>query len=338
MAIFANLAVELAICQTEISGPVFARSGPLEAAATAAHTPLARKGGHEAMQDLDQQAPTAMLTKLEATAVRQDTPCGDGVMQWRTWDNTGGTGSVLVLLHGGAGSWRHWARNIVELSSVFRLVVPDLPGLGGSADPSNGEEADAVAVVIGTGLDAVIGPDTPYDVAGFSFGSMMAVCIAALHGGRVRSVTILGSSSIGPPGSRVDLLKVRHLEGAERVATHRINLSRLMIADPDRIDDLALVIQEWNTQHSRLKTPALSRSGALMRALERVHAPLNAIWGEFDAPANPRAPERAALLRQMRPDARVHLIPGAGHWVAYEAPKMVNDLLRAWLGTGQSRD
>ncbi len=273
------------------------------------------------------EAPAALLDRMDEASRRQDTPCGDGTMQWRSWDQTGGTGPILVLLHGGAGSWRHWVRNIPDLSRTYRLVVPDLPGLGGSAMPPDGEDANAVAGVIAAGLDAVIGGDTPYHVAGFSFGSMMAVCLAALHGSRVRDLTVIGSSAIGPLGSAIELLKVRHLTGEARVEAHRTNLSRLMIADPARIDNLALAIQEWNTQHSRLKTPALSRSGALMRALEHVHVPIRGIWGEFDAPANPRAPERAAALRLARPEADVHLVPSAGHWVAYEAPQAINALL-----------
>jgi pimeloyl-ACP methyl ester carboxylesterase len=129
----------------------------------------------------------------------------------------------------------------------------------------------------------------------------------------------------------VELLKVRHLAGDERVATHRINLNRLMIADPAKIDALALAIQEWNTRHSRLKTPTLSRSGALPNALRRVVAQVNGIWGERDAPANPRAPLRVAALREMRPDADVRMIPGAGHWVAYESPEQFNAMLLEML-------
>ena len=174
-------------------------------------------------------------------------------MVWRSW----GEGPVLVLFHGGAGSWRHWAHNIDVLSQQYRLLVPDLPGLGESAFPPDGDDAMAVAQIVARGIDIVLGADTRYDVAGFSFGGTMATCVGAIHGARVRSVTIVGSSGVGPSGSAVELLKVRHLAGEERVATHRTNLNRLMIADPAKIDDLALAIQEWNTRHSRLKTPTL---------------------------------------------------------------------------------
>ncbi len=122
--------------------------------------------------------------------------------------------------------------------------------------PHDAEDADAIAAVVADGIDHIIGPETSYDVVGFSFGGTMAACVGALRGKRVRSVNIIGSSGVGAPGSAVKLEKVRHLEGQERWDTHRINLGRLMIADPAKIDDLAIVIQDWNTVRSRLLDPA----------------------------------------------------------------------------------
>src|ERR1700689_2028074 len=159
----------------------------------------------------------------------------------------------------------------------------------------------------------------------------MAACVGALRGKRVRSVTIIGSSGVGALGSAVKLEKVRHLEGQERRDTHRTNLNRLMIADPAKIDDLAIAIQDWNTVRSRLRTPAISRSGVIMRAIDRLQSPLNGMWGELDAPANPKGPERVAALRERKPDADIRLIPGPGHWAAYESPELVNPILLEML-------
>ena len=124
---------------------------------------------------------------------------------------------------------------------------------------------------------------------------------------------------------------MRHLEGQERRDTHRVNLNRLMIADPAKIDDLAILIQDWNTIRSRLKTPAISRSGAILRAIDRLQSPLNGLWGELDAPANPKGPERVAALRRRKPDADIRLIPATGHWAAYESASTVNATLLEML-------
>ncbi len=283
------------------------------------------------MNDQLTEDPQTILDRIQQQATRHETQCGEGQMVWHLWDRSGGTAPAVVLFHGGAGSWRHWVRTIPALVPHYRVLAPDLPGLGDSGESPVSDDADAIAAVVAEGIDAIIGPDAPYDVAGFSFGGTIAACVAARHRRRVRSVTIIGSSGVGPPGSMVTLEKVRHLEGEARRETHRANLSRLMIADAAKIDGLALAIQHWNTVRSRLRTPNLSRSGAILRAIDRLRSPLNGIWGELDAPANPRGPLRAAALRALRPEADVRLIPGTGHWAAYENPGVVNAVLLEML-------
>jgi pimeloyl-ACP methyl ester carboxylesterase len=251
-------------------------------------------------------------------------------MIWHLWDKSGGRAPAVVLFHGGAGSWRHWVRNIPALVETYRVLIPDLPGLGESDYPPE-ETAESIARIVADGIDQIIGANTDYDVVGFSFGATMAACVGALRGRRIRSVTIIGASGVAAAGATVPMEKVRHLEGEARRETHRINLSRLMIADPTKIDDLALVIQDWNTVRSRLKTPPISRGGAVLRAIDAVTSPLNGIWGACDPPPDPHGAERAAAMKARRPEADTRLIPGAGHWVAYEAADRVNETLLEML-------
>src|ERR1700733_5909011 len=130
------------------------------------------------MNDRIDQGPAAFLDRLERAATRTETPCGDGKMVWRLW----GDGPVLVLFHGGAGSWRHWAHNIDVLSREYRLLVPDLPGLGESAFPPAGDDAAQVAAIVAAGIDTVLGTDAWYDVAGFSFGGTRGGGVARIPG------------------------------------------------------------------------------------------------------------------------------------------------------------
>ena len=283
------------------------------------------------MNDQVTTDPQAFLDHLQSQATRYESPCGEGRMVWHMWDTSNGTAPVVVLFHGGAGSWRHWVRTIPVLMRTYRVLAPDLPGLGESDFPPDGDDAFAIATIVADGIDSVIGQATTFDVVGFSFGGTMASCVGAIRGKRVRSVTIIGSSGVGSLGSAVRLEKVRHLEGQERRDTHRINLNRLMIADTAKIDDLAIAIQDWNTIRSRLKTPAISRSGAILTAIDQLQSPLNGMWGELDAPANPKGPERVKALRERKPEADIRLIPKTGHWAAYESPEIVNSTLLEML-------
>lgn len=283
------------------------------------------------MNDQITETPQAILDRIEGRSQCFETPCGTGKMVWHLWDQSNGTAPVVALFHGGAGSWRHWIRTIPALVPTYRVLCPDLPGLGESDFPPDGDDAFAIARIVADGIDQIIGKDTSYDVVGFSFGGTMAACVGALKGKHVRSVTIIGSSGVGALGSQVKLEKVRHLEGQERWDTHRINLNRLMIADPGKIDELAITIQDWNTVRSRLRTPAISRSGAIMKAIDQLQSPLNGMWGELDAPANPKGPERVATLSAHCPDADIRLLPKTGHWAAYESAELVNPILLEML-------
>ena len=76
-----------------------------------------------------------------------------------------------------------------------------------------------------------------------------------------------------------------------------------------------------------MRSRRFSRSGALIEALSKLRARLDGIWGERDATAYPHLDERARILRSVQPAARFAIVPGAGHWVQYEAADRFNALL-----------
>jgi pimeloyl-ACP methyl ester carboxylesterase len=67
------------------------------------------------------------------------------MMQQRTLNLAGvrvhytevGSGPSLVLVHAGGtqSSWSFWVENVTALSQNFRVIIPDLPGLGESGPP-----------------------------------------------------------------------------------------------------------------------------------------------------------------------------------------------------------
>ena len=267
------------------------------------------------------------LIPLAASARVAETPCGSGSMVWRVW----GEGAPLVLLHGGSGSWRHWARNIGPLGAGRMVITPDLPGLGDSAMPEGVSTPEGVAEILARGLDRILPAGSRYDLAGFSFGALCSGHLAALDQDRVRSLTIIGAGALGFQRSPTQLVKVRALAGDERVASHRHNLAELMFADASKIDDVALAIQEASTRGARFKSRGFASTDSLKQALMRGRGQLNAIYGEWDAIVRPNVQWRLDLVHGLRPGARAHAIPGAGHWVAYEAAEEFNATLLRFL-------
>ena len=274
--------------------------------------------------------PVATLRRLDADARRSESPCGDGSMVWRSW----GAGPALVLLHGGAGSWQHWVRTVPAFSPAHRVLAPDLPGLGESADPPAPPDMATISAIVAAGIDGLLGPLTPYDLVGFSFGASVGGHVALLHGGRVRSLTLLGAGGLVRPRVPMTLERVRDKTGEALAEAHRTNLQRIMIADPARIDALAIAIQDWNASRARLDSPALIAQRPLALSLPQLRVPVNAIWGERDQLAYYTLQDRITALRVLCPAVELRIIPVAGHWAAYEFPDAFNATLAEMLRRG----
>jgi 2-hydroxy-6-oxonona-2,4-dienedioate hydrolase len=268
------------------------------------------------------QKPEQLIAALERAGTRRAIRNGAGGTVWRVW----GSGEPLVLLHGGTGSWMHWVRNIEDLAQSFMLLVPDLPGSGESANPEPPISAERIAASLADDLDSMIGADAALALAGFSMGGLIAGYLARRIGTRARALVLVGSTGTGARRDPMaPLISWRRLpDEAEKIAAHRQNLGILMIHDPGKIDELAVHVQKANAERSRVRGKHVSHTGTLADCLPGFAGRLAGIWGEFDATAVPYLAERGERLRQFQPQASFDVIPGAGHWVQYEASERFN--------------
>jgi pimeloyl-ACP methyl ester carboxylesterase len=280
------------------------------------------------------EEPAAFVGRIESRATRAATPCGGGSMVWRIW----GEGRPLLLLHGASGSWTHWIRNIPPLAAQFRVLVPDMPGFGDSDTPSEPHTADRLADLVASGLDIVVPPPTGVDVAGFSFGGIIGGLVAARLGRRIRTLVLLGSGGLALARAPTrPLLRIHPDMAPEEIRdAHRENLRILMIADPDKADDLAILLQIENLRRARFKSGAIPQSDALLQALPAIHARIAGIWGERDAFGGPHLGEYRRVLASVQQDLDFRVIDGAGHWVTYEAADQVTAALLDMLQPGRS--
>ena len=276
-----------------------------------------------------------LAKQLEATAEVIRTPSGDGHMVWHAW----GSGDPLVLLHGGSGAWNHWLQNIEVLSQHYRLIVADIPGLGDSDDPpfqfdprDYPTSVVKLAEVMSLGIENILG-DAPFDLCGFSFGSIAGSYVAVAAGVRLKSFSLVGASAFGWPwdGLKTPFLSMHHdMTEDERVAVQRANLANAMLTS--EVDEDIARIQLNNVNRARLRSHLITETDVLLPGLRAVTAPLNGIWGREDIYAQPNLGLIEALLRELDPQARFEIIDGAGHWVMLDAPEEFNARLLKVLG------
>lgn len=278
-----------------------------------------------------------------------------GTMVWRVWHDADqgnhgrGEAPTLVLLHGSYGSWTHWLRNIPSLAAACRVVALDIPGFGDSgcapADRSPPDLARLVAdgwrqVQVQLGPSASDGSSRLF-IGGFSLGTVYAGWLArCLQSGSDTSSRVSGLVLLAPGGlgARLDkplpLRPVGRLAAAaheaERLAAHRHNLCVLMFGSPDKVDDLAVQIQDANVSRARFRGVFTTRPDFLLEALSGLSLPVLGVWGEKDA-FDVDVGLRVAALKSVAPDATVAVVKGAGHWVGYEAHEQVNALILNWM-------
>ena len=260
-------------------------------------------------------APADIVAELDRRARRFETPCGDGVLVWRAW----GSGPPVLLAHGAHGAWSHWIRNIDVLAAARTVWAPDLPGYGESAltDPADQE---TIAAALALGLRRLIAPERlPLDVVGFSFGGVAGAYLAAGHPDLVRRLIIVGSGGLDTPVGRVDMQRLRGLDGEARHAALRANLLALMLHHPESVDELAIHLQVTNGLRARLDPGPLVLPDRLLQALPQISAQIDAIWAEHDRP-HPVEAGQEAVLRRFQSDIDFRVIADAAHWAMYERP------------------
>ena len=102
---------------------------------------------------------------------------------------TGGHGPPLVLLHGYAETSRMWTPILPVLAERFTIIVPDLPGIGGSAIPADGLDMKTAAIRIHA-LARSLGVEKAA-VVGHDIGLMVAYAYAAQFPGEVEKLVVM---------------------------------------------------------------------------------------------------------------------------------------------------
>lgn len=273
--------------------------------------------------------PATVLAALETRALRVATPCGDGSMAWRIW----GEGEPVVLLHGGFGSWNHWVRNIEALAAQYRVIAADMPGQGDSDDPSLPYDAESLADIVAEGVRRVTHEGERVRLVCFSFGAIIGGLVAARLGDRVVSYTGVGAAGLGARGRVTqDMTRISpEMTPEEQDAAYRHNLGLLMFADPANVDDLAMLIQRRNTERNRIRSRPISVTDKLSVTLPSIRGRIDLVWGDRDVTAIGFFEPRHDLLRSIKPDARIAMLDGIGHWVQYEDPARFNATLLEFL-------
>jgi len=109
---------------------------------------------------------------------------------------TVGQGKPVVLLHGWPQTWYEWRLIMPLLADKYRLIAPDLRGLGDSSRPAGGYDKKTVAADMWQLMHEHLKYDT-FAVIGHDVGSLVAFRLAADHANAVSHLVLLDVPVVG---------------------------------------------------------------------------------------------------------------------------------------------
>jgi len=112
---------------------------------------------------------------------------------------TAGDGDPVVLLHGWPQTWYEWRRIMPILAAKYRVIAPDMRGLGDSSKPQLGYDKKTIAedihqLVRHLGFEKIL-------LVGHDWGGPVAYAYAAAHRQEVRKLVIL---DVAIPGAGLE--------------------------------------------------------------------------------------------------------------------------------------
>ena len=246
-------------------------------------------------------------------------------ISFRIW---GQSGPILVLLHGGYGSWMHFLKNVEELSKNFQVIVPDMPGFGESEPLPKVPNLDEYAQTLVDALSSLTNGSN-YNIIGFSFGSAIGSHMIKFAGDSVNRLTLVGYNRTGNmPFKRPKMLSWRAAKTEEELNTaQRHNLSVMMIHKQEKIDDMAINLQTLNTKGAKVRSLEIVASHDLPNRILNISQPIDIIWGEFDVTLINGIDDAQNRMKELIPDIKFHIIQNSGHWIQFEEYEKFNSTI-----------
>lgn len=258
------------------------------------------------------------------------------IIHAETW----GDGAPLVLLHGFTGSAATWEPVRVLLGTRRRVVSLELPGHGASPppDPAHGladVARSAVAAVTALGIRRA-------DWLGYSLGGRIALRVAVDHPAAVARLALESASpGLADPGARAVRAAADDALAA-RLERHGLAwfvdcwMAQPLFASQRRLDTTVLarerrlrLDQSPAGLAAALRAFGVGRQAPIWDRLATVTAPTLLVAGAEDARYVAIARAMATRLR----DARVAVVPEAGHTVHLENPVPFWSLVCRFLDT-----
>jgi 2-hydroxy-6-oxonona-2,4-dienedioate hydrolase len=248
----------------------------------------------------------------------------------------GGEGEAILLVHGGwGGAEMHWARVWEPLAKRFRVIAPELPGIGDHGQPGL-PSLDAYADWLVQLLDALRVPGAW--CVGNSFGAAVVWQLADRLGARCSGVVIV--NGMAPPEVPYLARLVLSTPPVWQLITRlyrKLAFAPAIVErayfDPSLVPaELTRVLADPPRAQLKLLLGLILRGA---RTAPSPSAPVLVLWGESDRLPG-TGPDRARKVQESAPGAKLVFFGSAGHCPQMERPAEFVQAIEAFVASASA--
>ncbi|WP_208949684.1 alpha/beta fold hydrolase [Paraburkholderia dipogonis] len=260
---------------------------------------------------------------------------------------------TVVLLHGIPQTSYEWRYIIPRLAERYRVIAPDLRGLGDTSRPATGYDKKTVASDVWSLVHDHLGINQFY-LAGHDWGGPVAFALTTQHQEAVKRLAILDvvipgdGGDFSQNGRRWHHAFYRTLDLPEALSLGREELVLDWFFDHYGYLPNCISMEARQEYYRTYKKPGAFRAmfeyyrsmptdiadnQAYIEKEGKLSLPVLALGGDKSFG---RGKDAIESLRRVASDVRGGLIPNSGHWIGEEAPDFISEQLLAFFGERES--
>ena len=231
----------------------------------------------------------------------------------RIWYAEYGSGSPVILLHGGLGHSGNWGYQVpVLISSGYRAIVMDSRGHGRSTRDARPFTYELMASDVSALMDFLNLEDA--GLVGWSDGACTALILAANTPARVAGVFFF-ACNMDPSGTK----EVEFTPTLKRCFSRHVKDYARLSATPDQFDEFSEAVGLMQRTQPNYSANDLAQ----------IHVPVAIVHSEHDEFIKR---EHAEYLARSIPDAEFIFLPGVSHFAPLQRTEQFNAAMLAFLG------
>ncbi len=232
---------------------------------------------------------------------------------------------VAIMLHGTAGSWEGFARNLGPLAEHFECYAIDMVGTGYTDKPDVPYETTTYAEHVGKFMDA-LGIARAH-VIGCSLGSWVAARLALMQPQKVATICLLSAAGYFANESNMQRIRQVRTAAVDDPTWDRIKpiFDHLIHKEENRLADIIAIRQRI---YQLPDMPRAMRHILCLQDPDTRNANLlsDDQWRSLDMPAlvvgsladKDEYLETAKVVSRLLPNAKYIEMPAVGHWPHFE--------------------